>query len=108
MPLPDSPWTRGKCGFKAIVYMSLAIPPVVSPVGVNSEIVQHGVNGFLANSEAEWLKYIRILINDKALREELGKKGRERIVQKYSVNAWKEKYIQLFKQLVTKQANTST
>src|SRR6185295_13568012 len=41
MPLPDDEWSRGKCGFKALLYMSLEIPPVISPVGVNTEIVQH-------------------------------------------------------------------
>ena len=45
MPLPDAAWERGKCALKALQYMALAIPAVVSPVGVNRRIVIHGENG---------------------------------------------------------------
>ena len=54
MPLPDTPFERGKCGYKLIQYMACGLPVVASPVGANRDIVQHGVDGFLADSEAEW------------------------------------------------------
>jgi glycosyltransferase involved in cell wall biosynthesis len=62
MPLPDDSWTRGKCGFKALLYMSLAIAPVVSPIGVNADIVEEGVNGFIATTDDEWVAKLSMLV----------------------------------------------
>ncbi|WP_293897364.1 glycosyltransferase family 4 protein [Sporocytophaga sp.] len=96
MPLADNEWTRGKCGFKALQYMALGIPAVVSPVGVNTEIVDQGINGFVCDSEADWLKHLTDLINDAPLRSEMGKKAREKIVNNYSVKSNEEKFLSLF------------
>ena len=56
MPMPDNPWTQGKCAFKALQYMAVSIPVVYSPVGMNAEVVQEGISGLLAGSEAEWIE----------------------------------------------------
>ena len=64
MPLSDEPWTRGKCGLKVLQYMGLGIPAVVSPVGVNTEIVAHGENGLVANRDAAWVDHLKTLMND--------------------------------------------
>ena len=61
MPLPDSPWERGKCGYKLIQYMACGRPMVASPVGVNREIVGHGNNGYLASTVDEWVQAFRVL-----------------------------------------------
>ena len=61
MPLPDDEWAKGKCGFKGLQYMSLEIPAILSPVGVNSEIIQDGVNGYLASTKEEWIEKISML-----------------------------------------------
>lgn len=87
MPLLDEPFQRGKCGYKLIQYMACGIPVVAAPVGVNSQIVDNGVNGFLASSEAQWLEALDRLIADKELRVAMGAKGRERAVQEYSLAA---------------------
>ncbi|MEM0448039.1 MAG: glycosyltransferase family 4 protein, partial [Thermoplasmata archaeon] len=86
MPLNDSPFERGKCGLKAIQYMALGIPALVSPVGVNKEIVTHGEDGFHCYNEDEWIKHIEILINNKELLNEMGAKARQKIVSFYSIN----------------------
>src|SRR5258708_20287210 len=64
MPLKDSPWERGKCGYKLIQCMACGIPVVASPVGVNSQIVAHGTDGFLANDEAVWIEGFSPFAND--------------------------------------------
>ncbi|MBW6498430.1 MAG: glycosyltransferase family 4 protein [Bacteroidales bacterium] len=96
MPLPDDEWSRGKCGFKGLQYMSLEIPAVMSPVGVNTEIITDGVNGFLAGTEEEWVKKLSALIESPALREKLGKAGRQTVMERYSFESQKERYLQLF------------
>lgn len=85
MPLTDDPWSRGKCGFKLLQYMAVGVPPVCSPVGVNSEIVSHGENGFCATDEREWLDCLGRLISDGALRKRLGTEARRTVEERYSL-----------------------
>lgn len=104
MPMPDNEWTKGKCGFKAILYMSMGIPTVCSPVGVNSEIIEDGVNGFLASSEKEWIEKLSLLIKDPELRRRLGAAGRKRIEEKYSLKVNAPKYLEVFKKVYEKRS----
>lgn len=85
MPLPDTPFERGKCGYKLIQYMACSLPVVASPVGANRDIVEHGVNGFLADTPAEWSLALNSLAADPALRARLGAAGRKRVEQHYSL-----------------------
>ncbi len=85
MPLPNDEYSRGKCGFKLLQYMALGIPAVASPVGVNSQIIRDGTNGFLANGEAEWVEKLGQLIEDKTKRIEMGKRGRITVEEEYSL-----------------------
>lgn len=100
MPLPDDEWAKGKCGLKGLQYMALEIPTIMSPVGVNTEIIQDGVNGYLATTEQEWFDKLSLLIESKGLREQVGKAGRKTVVEKYSVEANKQKYLGLLNQLI--------
>lgn len=100
MPLPDDPWAKGKCGFKGLQYMSMGIPAVMSPVGVNTEIIEHEVNGFLAETNTEWETILRKLIVDADLRMQIGDKGRQTINERYSIEANKDLYLELFYQMV--------
>jgi glycosyltransferase involved in cell wall biosynthesis len=76
--------------------MSLGIPSVISPVGVNTAIIRDGENGFTPAGSEEWIDALEKLIVDKALREALGKKGQETVELKYSVNAQKQHYLNQF------------
>lgn len=85
MPLTDDQWARGKCGFKLIQYMACGLPVVASPVGANEEIVDHGVNGYLASTVDEWGTALSALISNHEDRVRLGNNGRARIVRDYSL-----------------------
>ena len=87
MPLPDDEWSRGKCGMKALQYMALGIPPVVSPVGANATIVRHGTNGMHAVSGDDWIARIAELVLDPALRARLGAEARRTVEETYSARA---------------------
>ncbi len=99
MPMPDNSWTKGKCAFKAILYMSRGIPCVSSPVGVNKEIITDGVNGFLADSSGEWIDKISRLVTDAALRRSIGLAGRKTIEERYSVKVNAPKFIEIINQV---------
>ncbi|MES1218701.1 MAG: glycosyltransferase family 4 protein [Bacteroidota bacterium] len=100
MPLPDDEWSKGKCGLKGLQYMSLGIPTIMSPVGVNCEIINDGVNGFLANDEVEWIDKITLLIESKELREKLGHQSRQTVIERYSVEAQRDAYLNCFNKLL--------
>jgi len=87
MPLPESPWERGKCGYKLVQYMACGLPVVASPVGANTQIVVPGETGFLAATDAEWLAALTRLADDTALRQRLGAAGRARAEAHYSLHA---------------------
>lgn len=87
MPVPDTPWARGKCGYKLIQYMACAVPAIGSPVGVNAEIVIDGVTGMLADMPEDWERSLDRLLGDATMRREMGRRGRERAVDYYSLSA---------------------
>lgn len=87
MPLTDSPWERGKCGYKLIQYMACGVPVVASPVGANRTIVCDGLNGLLAADADGWYEALARLAADAALRARMGAAGRQRVESDYSVQA---------------------
>ena len=96
MPLEDDLWAKGKCAFKALQYMALGIPALVSPVGMNTEVVQHGQNGFICATPADWEASLRQLLADAGLRQRLGQTARQNIEQRYSVRANTANFLALF------------
>lgn len=96
MPLSDDKWARGKCGFKALQYMALKIPAIVSPVGVNTKIVDHGVNGFICGSDDEWEQAFRQFLENPDLIGEMAEACRKKIVENYSVKSNTQNFLELF------------
>lgn len=96
MPLIDNEWAEGKCGFKGLQYMALGIPAILSPVGVNTTIIQNGINGFLCATEEEWKSQLIALFESNELRQKIGAEGYKTVVQRYSVEANFPHYKKLF------------
>ncbi|MCK5367150.1 MAG: glycosyltransferase [Cyclobacteriaceae bacterium] len=96
MPLDDSVWEKGKCGFKALQYMALGIPAVVSKVGINNNIIDHGINGFLCRNTEDWLRYLSDLISSESLRKSIGEQGRKKVIEFYSVQSNADLFLSLF------------
>ena len=96
MPLPNDEWVKGKCGFKALQYMAMEIPSVVSAVGVNTSIVIHNQNGFLASNVDEWYDSLKQLIESPSLRKKFGIAGRSTVVNHFSVQSNSSNFLSLF------------
>jgi glycosyltransferase involved in cell wall biosynthesis len=84
MPLPDQDFTKGKCGLKALQFMATGRPVVTAPVGMNSELVRSGENGFLATTDDEWVSALERLASSRELRTRVGAAGRATVEQHYS------------------------
>ena len=96
MPLPDDPWAQGKCGFKALQYLALGIPALVSPVGVNTQMVEHGKEGYHCATDEDWYNYLNQLLTDPELRTRMGQAGRQKVVDHYSVRSNSQNFLSLF------------
>ena len=91
MPLDDDPWTRGKCGYKALQYMAVGVPVICSPIGMNVDIVQEGENGLLASDMDAWERQISRLVESPELRQRLGTAGQRSVEQNYSLTLMAER-----------------
>ena len=100
MPIPNNEWAKGKCGMKGLLYMSVGIPSVMSNVGMNKDIIEDGVNGFLPTDDEQWIEVLSKLIENKELRNKIGDKGRETVLEKYSKNVIKKTYLDLYTSLM--------
>ena len=100
MPLPGDPFTRGKGGYKLLQYMACGLPVVASPVEINREIVNHGETGFLAETDAEWIEFLGILIENKTLRNRMGAAGRGRVIAHYALEKSSEQLLALLQRSI--------
>lgn len=99
MPLVDDPWSWGKCGLKIVQYQGVGLPVVCTPVGVNRDLIEDGVTGFWAKTPEEWEEKISILMEDAQLRETLGKEGRKRVLEKYTIQSCAPRLVSIFKRV---------
>ena len=97
MPLPDTEWARGKCGLKALTYFAFATPAVVSPVGVNTALLDGGRNGFAAADKEAWVEALAKLIEEPELRRRLGANARRFVTEQYGAPAWAGQYVEWVK-----------
>lgn len=105
MPLYDTDWERGKCGFKALQYMALGIPAIVSGVGVNMEIVDNDLNGYICepvtdlpnNLYSAWENSLIALLKNEVLRKDIGINGLKRVSERFSMEIVKNQYLNIFK-----------
>ena len=104
-PLADDEWSKGKCGFKAIQFMACGVPVVAAAVGVNRDIIQDGVNGFLASTQEEWIEKIGRLLRDPELRARLAAAGRRTIEERYSLAINAPKLVATFRGVVDRSRN---
>jgi glycosyltransferase involved in cell wall biosynthesis len=103
MPLQDDLWSKGKCGLKIIQYLSVGVPVVCTPVGINGDIVKDGRNGFWATSPVEWVDRLATLIGDPALRLKMGREGIETVEKGYSLTVTSEKFFQVLQSLTREE-----
>lgn len=104
MPLPDDPWAKGKCGLKLLQYMALGIPSVASPVGVNSEILRHGTNGFLAATRQDWVRCLRQLLASEDLRHRFRREGRKTVEDFFSAKRGAEMFQSVLEEVILESA----
>lgn len=103
MPLPNDKWSLGKCGLKALQYMALGVPTICSPVGVNSTIIQDGENGFIADSDAEWIEKLKMLLHSPELRQKLGAAGRKTVENEYSAITQAPRVAEIFESVLRRK-----
>jgi glycosyltransferase involved in cell wall biosynthesis len=100
VPLPLTAWTPHKFYLKLVQYMALGIPAVATPLGSNPIVIEEGRTGFLANGQEQWLRLVKLLIDDRELREAMGRRAADIARQRYTVQANAERIVAAFRSAV--------
>ena len=96
-PMPDTLWACGKASFKAIQYMAVGVPVVASSVGMVKDFIKDGINGYLAETEEEWIEKLSKLIEDSNLRRNIGLQGRKIVEERYSLKVNSQIFVSIIK-----------
>ncbi|HEY9652763.1 MAG TPA: glycosyltransferase family 4 protein, partial [Coleofasciculaceae cyanobacterium] len=99
MPLPNNEWTKGKCSFKMLQYMACGKPVIVSPVGMNAEVLALGQLGVGAVEESDWYEALVLFYKNRELANNYGKKGRSVAEKYFSQRVVVEKLAAVFREL---------
>jgi glycosyltransferase involved in cell wall biosynthesis len=94
MPLPDDPWTRGKCSLKILLYQSRGVPAIASPVGNNLQVISDGFTGLFASTEGEWLDRVESLMRDPELRLDLARNAHKAFLRSFATDVCAKMLIQ--------------
>ncbi len=95
-PLPlDEEWVYGKSGLKALQYMALGLPTVATAIGTNFRIIESGTNGMLVTTDDEWLQALTLLAGNPDERRRIGANARRTVVEEYSIEANKDRYLDI-------------
>lgn len=97
MPLADNEWVKGKCSFKMLQYMSAGIPVIVSPYGMNAEILSKGSIGFGPRSGEEWYTALHTLVFDSQVNDSMGRLSRNISIKDFSLESVVYKWLDVFK-----------
>jgi glycosyltransferase involved in cell wall biosynthesis len=97
MPLPDEPWTRGKCSFKMLQYMASGLPVIVSPVGMNQQVLEKGQVGMAAQTADQWLDALESLYRGRDVGRKMGQTGRQVVEKHYAVSIIADKLADIFR-----------
>ena len=100
MPLPDTEWARGKCGYKVLQYFAAGVPAVASPVGVTPELIGQD-RGMLAASPEDWRVALEQLIADAEERGQRGAAARQFAERHYSYQRWAPELARLLRSVPT-------
>ena len=99
MPLDEDLWSKGKCGLKIIQYLSVGVPVVCTPVGINRDIVRDRENGFWAKTPEEWVSRLATLIQSPDLRQKMGVNGIATVEKEYCLSVTSEKFFRVLQHL---------
>mgnify|MGYP001376796823 CR=1 FL=1 len=99
MPLRNTKWEKGKCGYKLLMYMKHRLPVIASPVGANLNIINNGREGFFAKKKKDWIKYILKLKNNNKLSQKLGNNGKKKILKNYTKNIYYKKFNKIINEI---------
>ncbi|MGB7202182.1 MAG: glycosyltransferase family 4 protein [Pyrinomonadaceae bacterium] len=97
MPLDDTDWSRGKCAAKMLCYLSVGVPAIVTPVGVNNDILDLGEVGLGATDANDWFNALNQLYENRELAVVMGKHGRKLVEENYSVAENVKKLAEIFR-----------
>jgi glycosyltransferase involved in cell wall biosynthesis len=97
IPLPNVSWNPHKFIMKTAQYMALGIVPIGTPLASNPEVIRHGENGFLADSDDEWVEYVTQVVTDTELRQRLSRTAADDALAKYSLKANEKKIVEAFR-----------